>query len=51
MPCVEISNLTRALEAITNPPWGTVTFKAAGCVGAGGMSVAVVGSYLTLVDV
>lgn len=49
--CVWISNLTRALEAIPNPPWGTFTFKVAGCIGAGCVCVAVVGSNLTLIDI
>lgn len=49
--CVWISDLTIAFEAISNPPRGAVAFKAAGCVGAGGVSVTVVGSNLTLIDI
>lgn len=40
---------TCALEAIANPAWGAVAFEASSCVGAGSVSVAVMGSDLTLV--
>lgn len=44
-----MSGLTCAFKAIANPPWGTVAFEAASRVGAGSMSVAVMGSNLTLI--
>lgn len=44
-----ISVNTCTLEAITDPSWSTVTFEASSCVGAGSVSVAVMGSNLTLV--
>lgn len=40
---------TCTLEAITDPSWSTVAFEASSCVGAGSMSVAVMGSNFTLV--
>jgi len=43
--------ITCAFEAVANPPWSTVAFEAARCVGAGCMSVAIVGTNLTLVDI
>lgn len=42
---------TRALEAVTDPSWSTVALEATGCVGAGGVSVTVMGADLTLVNV
>lgn len=44
-------SLTCAFEAVANPPGSTVAFEAASCVGAGGMSVTVMGSNLTLIDI
>lgn len=44
-------SLTCAFEAIANPPWSTVAFEAACCVGAGSMSVTVMGSNLALIDI
>lgn len=44
-----ISVNTCTLEAITDPSWRTVAFEASSRVGAGSVSVAVMGSNLTLV--
>lgn len=40
-----------AFEAVANPPWSAAAFEAAGGVGAGSMSVTVMGSDLTLIDI
>lgn len=47
----EVISLTCAFEAIANPTWSAVAFEAAGRVGAGGVSVTVMSSDLTLIDI
>lgn len=42
---------TCAFKAVADPSWSTVAFEAPGRVGAGGVSVTVVGSNLTLIDI
>lgn len=42
---------TCTLEAVSDPSWSTVAFEASSCVGAGSMSVAVMGSNFTLVHI
>lgn len=44
-----ISVNTCTLEAVTDPSWSALAFEASSCVGAGSVSVAVMGSDLTLV--
>ena len=48
---MEVADSTCAFEAVANPSWSTVAFEAPGCVGAGRMSVTVMGSDLTLIDI
>ena len=43
--------LTCTLHPVTNPARGTAALEAACCIGARGMSVAVVGANLTFVDI
>lgn len=49
LPIGLTGGITCTLEAVADPPWSTVAFEASSCVGAGRVSVAVVGSDFTLV--
>lgn len=44
-------SLTCTFETTANPPRSTTTLETAGCVGAGCMSIAIMGSDFTLIDI